>query len=338
MFHSARLKLTLWYLLITVLISFLFSFAIYSNVSRQIESFIAMQNNRVRSFQSRIFLDLDGLRPHSPPLVSVEELREQELQLLYTLIFVNVCILVLTGGAGYFLAGRTLRPIKEMVDEQNNFIGSASHELRTPIATLRAEMEGKLLEKRITDDDARKLIASNLEELTILQNLSNKLLQLAETPTIVHQKNLESVSLKEVIESARTKISKLAAKKNIVIKVAVSNISIRGDASSLTELFVILFDNAIKYSPQNSTVTISSEETSGAVKIKVSDGGFGIPKEDLPHIFERFYRADKSRSQVEGFGLGLAIAKEIVKTHDGIISVKSEVEKGATFTLQFPSV
>ncbi len=337
MFQSARLKLTTWYLTIIMLISVVFSVAIFSNVSRQIENLIRMQNNRIRTFQGNPQQDsFSTLPPNTPPMISTEELKKQEQQLAYTLFLINLGILVVAGGSGYFLAGRTLRPIKLMVDEQNQFISDASHELRTPIATLQAEMEGKLLEKKISDKDARTLIKSNLEELGTLKTLINSMLQLTKTHFLNGGNHMQDLSLLEIVNLAKSKVEPLAKKKHILINIKMTEIIIKGDKNALTEVFLILFENAVKYSPETSKVTVTSLKYSDKIKISVSDQGVGISKEDIPHIFERFYRADKSRSSVEGFGLGLSIAKKIIDSHKGSIAVISKLGKGSTFEVSLP--
>lgn len=339
MFQSTRLKLTAWYLLIIMCISTLFSAVIYNNVSRQIESLIRIHNERIRNFQSG--LPQNGFPPRplndTPPMISTEDLQKQKEQLIYTLFFINLSILVVSGGAGYFLAGRTLRPIKLMVDEQNQFISDTSHELRTPIATLRAEMEGRLLEKHISNKEARKLISSNLEDLSTLQNLSDSLLKLAQIHTINNGKReMENISLLEVVKAAYKKVVPLAKKKKIKIVTRVAEAIVKGNKSSLIETLVILLDNAIKYSPKGSEITVVSKSTGHKVKVLVSDQGIGISKEDLSHIFERFFRADKSRSLVGGYGLGLSIAKKIVESHKGSIRATSKIGKGSTFEMILP--
>ena len=332
MFQSARIKLTLWYLAIIMAISIFFSIAFYKVSTREIrriihrvEFFQEQEDNRLFPPPSRFFIS-------RAPSLEVLQATEKRLQII--LIGINGVILLLAGGASYFLAGRTLRPIKLMIDEQNQFVSDASHELRTPLATMRAEMEGSLLEKKISDKRARELIKSNLEELTTLQNLTNNLLRLAEIP--VNGKPLENVSLLGIIKTSTKKIAPLAKRKQIAVEIKVKDAVLPADKNSLIELFVILFDNAIKYSPKNSIIHVASEQTQRSVKISVSDQGVGISEKDLSHIFERFYRADKSRSEVGGYGLGLSIAKKIVETHKGTIAVKSKVKEGSVFTLEFP--
>lgn len=333
MFNKARLKLTVWYLVIIFTISGLFSLAFYHTSTREIQRVVDRMQMVQEEWQGR-FRNF----PAPPGAPSLEELQASKQRLLMNLILINGVILVIAGGAAYFLAGKTLTPIKLMVDEQNQFISNSSHELRTPLSTLRAEMEGGLLEKHISDMQARKLINSNLEEVSKLQTLSNKLLQLAKLHNPSPIKYTERLSIKDVIESSIKKIQTLANAKQIKIELKLKDAIVQGDKDSLCELFVILVDNAIKYSNGGSKIKVISRKNEEEVRILVEDHGMGIPEEDLEHIFERFYRSDKSRSQTEGFGLGLSIAKQIVERHDGTIKVVSKVNKGSTFTVSLPLV
>lgn len=333
MFQSARLQLTAWYLLIIMLISVFFSIAFYQSSTRELQRII-----------TRIQLDRQlqevPAQMRGPTMLfrsapSLEELQALQRRSLITLIIINGCILVFAGGAGYFLAGRTLKPIKKMMEEQNDFISNASHELRTPLSTLRAEMEGKLLEKHISDAKARLLITSNLEEVSTLQDLTNNLLQLTQVASLHHSSDLQDVSLTDIITTAHKKIAVLAKQKRITISLQVSDAIIRAYPAELTEAFVIIIDNAIKYSPAKTTITVISEKQNDSVSVAISDQGIGIAQKDQEHIFERFYRAEKSRSH-DGFGLGLSIAKQIIDRHNGSITLTSRVNHGSTFTISLP--
>lgn len=337
-FQSARVKLTAWYLLIIMSISALFSVAIYSNVTSQIRGFVRMHNDRVRSYQFGPLRYSVDVQPDLP-FITTEELQKQEHQIAYSLFLINLFILAISGAAGFVLAGRTLRPIKLMIDEQDQFISDASHELRTPIATIRAELEAKLLEKKITDKDSRKLIASSLDELTDLQALSNSLLRLTKIHDLgQNKKNMQPVSLIEVIKIACSKVSVLAKKKRVRISTKASESIINGNRESLIELFVILLDNAIKYSHANSEIIIRARRLDHRLKVSITDHGIGISEDDLLHIFERFYRADKSRSLVDGHGLGLSIAKKIAELHGGSIEAHSIIDSGSTFSITLPLI
>jgi two-component system sensor histidine kinase CiaH len=333
MFESARLKLTAWYLLIIMFISILFSVAFYDTATSELERVI----NRMQFRQEFPNTDIPEmpLSLHGPTIFILQDLEKSRYKLLMNLLFINGSIFIFAGAAGYFLAGRTLRPIKLMIDEQNQFISSASHELRTPIATMRAEMEGSLLEKHLSDAQSRILITSSLEELDELQELSNNLLRIAQVHGMHDEQIKEEVSLAACIAAARKKVLPLAKKKEITIKTNISDAKIMGEKGRLIEVFVILFDNAIKYSQNKSKITVSSKLSRNTISIYVADEGMGIATKDLAYIFDRFYRADKSRSE-DGYGLGLAIAKRIIEAHNGTISVASEEKTGTTFAMTFP--
>jgi two-component system, OmpR family, sensor histidine kinase CiaH len=331
MFQSARLKLTAWYVLITMLVSITFSLAFYRASTFEIQHVI----ERIHYLQQKS----NQLQLPTPPnaIITLDQLQDVKTRLQVSLIVINGIIFLLAGGAGYFLAGRTLRPIQMMVDEQNQFISDASHELRTPIATLRAEMEATLLEKHLGDKEARNVIKSNLEELGSLQELANRLLQLAH----VHKKNeglTENVDLQDVIQAAYKKVAPMAKKKQITFAVSPVEGNVKGDKERLTEVFINLFDNAIKYSHAKTTVIVSSKKRKYSSIISVADQGIGIATADLPHVFDRFYRVDKSRSQADGHGLGLSIAKKIVTAHNGSIDVESIPKKGTTFMITLPLI
>lgn len=330
MFQSARLKLTAWYLIIIMLVSGTFSIAFYRASTNEIQRVI----DRIHYLQSQS----SQLQLPTPPntVITLDELQDVKTRLQLALIIVNGFIFVLAGGAGYFLAGRTLRPIQVMVDEQNQFISDASHELRTPIATLRAEMEATLLEEHLSDKEARSLIGSNLEELGKLQELANSLLQLA----VSDEEGIgnDSVSLHDVIQTAYKKVAPMAKKKQITFTFSHIEGKVKGNKSGLVEVFVNLFDNAIKYSPEKKHVAVSSIIKKHSVVINVKDEGVGIASADAQHIFDRFYRADKSRSQADGHGLGLSIAKKIVTAYNGSIGATSVFHKGTTFTVTFPLI
>jgi len=331
MFQSARLTLTAWYVLITILVSVTFSLAFYRASTFEIQRVI----DRIHYLQQQS----NQLQLPTPPnaIITLDQLQDVKTRLQISLIVINGIIFVLAGGAGYFLAGRTLRPIQTMVDEQNQFISDASHELRTPIATLRAEMEATLLEHHLGDKEARNLIESNLEELGRLQELANSLLELAH----VHKKGetfSDIVVLSDVVQAAYKKVAPMAKKKHVVFEINTIDGKVKGNRQSLIEVFVNLFDNAVKYSHTKTTVTVSSRLKKHAALISVSDQGIGIAPDDVAHIFDRFYRADKSRSQADGHGLGLSIARKIVSAHNGSIDVVSSLKTGTTFTISLPLV
>lgn len=336
MFHSTRLKLTAWYLLIIMFISFVFSVVIFVDVNRELSRFEHFQTTR----QERL-KDMLGEPEVGMPISSeVDEqlIYEARSRLIASLVLLNICILAAAGGAGYFLAGRTLLPIHEALEDQARFIGDASHELKTPLTSLRSEIEVYLRSKTHTLVEADNIIKSNLEEVMRLQSLFNSLMELTSFGRINKRTQFTDLTLVPIIKNAIKNLQPIANAKKITIINKATNITFRGNEQSLTRLFTILLDNAIKYSNEKTKVKISSSVRGGVVSIKITDEGIGIAQEEIAHIFSRFYRIDKSRSSfdVPGYGLGLSIAKEIVKLHKGAINVKS-TKRGSTFTIELPA-
>src|SRR5581483_1350421 len=217
-----------------------------------------------------------------------ESIQDARILLQAILVLINLAILIAAGVAGYFLAGRTLKPIQLMVDEQNRFISDASHELRTPLTSLKSEIEVYLRDKKLTLADAKNLLQSNLEEVNKLQYLSDNLSKLTRHQ-FTDQNAVVLISFGTIVDEAIRKVAPMAKKKQIRIEKQVKDLNLEGEPQSLTELLVILLDNAIKYSPPNTLITLKSHKTDRFVQIQVKDLGIGIPKEDLPHIFDRFY-------------------------------------------------
>lgn len=342
MFHSARVKLTAWYLLIIMFISASFSVAIYKVLASELDRVERIQRLRMeRSFSERVrILPLPGtgVEPTRPFFLDPDLVAETKSRLIFILILTNTAILGGSFAAGYFLAGRTLMPIKQMVDEQNRFVADASHELRTPLTSLKTEIEVNLRDKGLVLEDAKKLLESNLEEINNLQVLSDDLIRLARYESGENGLTIEEVNLFSVTDEAVKKVANLARNKKITIENKVADHTIFGSKSALTELFVILLDNAIKYSLPKTTVILDSEKTDGHIFVRVIDQGVGISQEDVPHLFDRFYRVDESRSKsaAPGYGLGLSIAKQIIERHKGTVRVQSKLNEGTTFTVQLP--
>jgi len=233
------------------------------------------------------------------------------------------------------LAGKTLQPIARMVEEQNRFISDASHELKTPLTSLKTAMEVGLRDKKLNLTAAKKLISENLTEINKLQSLSEGLLQLAQHKTGNNNLKFEKLSLRKIVTEAVSKINVIAKEKKVAIKNKVKNYKVKGNKYSLMDLFVIILDNAVKYSKTNSPVAIEANKKNKTVIVSIVDRGIGIDKEDLPHVFNRFYRADRARGK-GGYGLGLAIAKKIIENHNGTVEIESELGKGTIVKVSLP--
>lgn len=334
-FEKAYLKLTFFYVAIIMFLSVIFSIAIYNISAEELSTGLNRQTKvlnelplKVDTMDSKIWPNFEQLR--------LNQIDESNNRLKINLFYYNLLILFFSSIISYFFAKKTLEPIEEAMSAQDRFTADASHELRTPLAAMRAEIEVNLRDKKLNVDDATKLLRSNLEEIEKLESLSNALLKMASYQQEGNLSFLE-VSLAEVLVEAYGKVESLASKKSIEFENELQDISIKGDKPSLVELFVILLDNSIKYSPEKSRIAIKLKSQDGKIIVKIKDNGVGIKATDLPYIFNRFYRADTSRSKekINGYGLGLSIAKRIVELHKGSILVKSIPNKGSEFIITF---
>jgi len=323
--------LTAWVVLVIAVMSFAFSTFIYKTVSFEIERSFHEAEARVKSQAPLV-----AKRPILNFLS--EDFEKAKRQVMLRLLVMNGVILVISAGAGYFLAGKALYPIERALVEQKRFVSDASHELRTPLTSLKTEMEVALRDKRLKIGDAKELVKSNLEEVAKLQELISYLLVCARYGDTSVKLPIKPVRIAKIVENAVRKVSSHAAQKQIKIKQEVQNGSLRANEAGLEELLVILLDNAVKYSLNGGEVVVSVKEDKKYVTFEVKDFGVGIAASDIPYIFNRFYRADSSRSKqkVDGYGLGLAIAKGITEAHKGEIKVKSKPGAGSTFKVILP--
>ena len=335
MFQSATLKLTAWYLAILMAISITFSIVIYQLNFREI-SF------RLESLQHSIIDDFNGPAPFSryfnnydgatSPLVT--ESRKASNQMILSLVYINMVVLVAGGLGAFFLARRTLRPIAEAHEAQSRFTSDASHELRTPLAAMKTELEVNLRDPKLEIGEARELLESNLEEVDKLIRLSEMLLHLSR----LDHDQLEA-DLVEVPILAEEIIKRYPKDQKRFDVTSRKKASTMANEAAINELIVILVENAIKYSPKDSPIYVRIFEQRGQLGFEIKNSGDKIPEEKLPKLFERFYRADTSRtnSSSNGYGLGLSIAKKIIEIHHGDLTVSS-TDEFTTFTFYLPII
>jgi heavy metal sensor kinase len=229
--------------------------------------------------------------------------------------------------------------LQRAMDRQRQFTADASHELRTPLSVIEAESTLALRKER-TGDDYRDSLASISQETAYMSVMIERLLFLARSDAGNEQLNLEEVNLTEILGQLASDVVVFCQEKGLQFHLGpLDRLVIRGDGIRLGELLRNLFDNAIRYTPSGGSISVSAVRHDGAAMVTVSDTGIGIPAEHLPHIFERFYRADKARSRADGgAGLGLSICQHIAEVHGGRIEVRSRVAEGSTFSVFLPLV
>jgi signal transduction histidine kinase len=231
-----------------------------------------------------------------------------------------------------------LQRLDSAVSQIKRFTADASHELRGPLSFTRTVAEVALRNPN-TDADSRGAFQDIVEESAKAANLLEGMLTLARADSNSANTALVPVDLGEVVREACSLARPLAEERNLTLSVSTASTSavkVLGDFSSLRRLLWILLDNALKYALAPGHIDVALGTISGRTALTVRDSGIGIAKSDLPHIFDRFYRADPSRSQVEGNGLGLAIAKWIADLHRADLLVDSVQEQGSAFRLVFP--
>jgi len=222
--------------------------------------------------------------------------------------------------------------------EQQRFVADASHELRTPLAVLRGETEVALSQTRS--------VAEYKASLNLIKDEAERLSRIVEDLFILARQPLDQprvvkapVSLKQLVGECARAAQVLAAQKELKVTVnAPIDLTVDGDEELLQRMILNLLDNAVKYTPAQGEIGIELASNNGDARILVRDSGIGIPQEDQPHVFDRFYRVDKARSRVMGgAGLGLSIAYWIATAHGGRIIVESQAGRGSKFTVQLPT-
>jgi signal transduction histidine kinase len=264
----------------------------------------------------------------------VEELE----RLTQVLIGGGLVGLVVAGIAGFFLAGRTLSPIRVAFDHQRKFIADASHELRTPLTLIRSSAEMVSTSADNLQPEDAELLDDIMSEVDRMSRLVSDLLTLARVDNSQVTLDVDPVDVSELATQVNQDIEQLAKQKSVTTSVqAQAPMLVIGDELRLRQLLLILLDNAVKYTKPGGTIETSVGRENGHVSLTVADSGVGISQDALPHVFDRFYRADGARThEAGGAGLGLSIAHWIVQAHHGEIVIRSKPGKGTVVTVELP--
>ena len=235
-----------------------------------------------------------------------------------------------------FIIGLSLKPVERAWQQQQNFIGDASHELKTPLTVILTNGNILMAHQDDTIRDQRKWVESTNEEAAHMKDLVEKLLVLAKTDNMRQNRMFNRVDFSDLTMRLALQFEPVAYEKGVMIKTDIENgVSVVGDQTALNQIVHILLDNAVKYAGLGGEVELSLKRKQNNVYLTARNTGATIPPEDLPHIFERFYRSDKARTSGSGYGLGLAICKNLAELHKAEISVTSDEVNGTVFTVKF---
>lgn len=324
-FREARTRLTLVYVCILALILLLSSESIYSLFSNRLTHRFARVHPRVA-----ILLPDDEFVP-DPADVRTD--------LINSLLIVNGILLLTAGMASYWLAGLTLEPIQEAYERQRRFLSDASHELRTPLAILQTDLENERL-RYSAETPERHQVESHLEEVARMSQLVSHLLLLSRLDERANIRRTDTrLRLNDLLKESVHRLESIAKRQQVSLQCDIRNepVEIFADKELLLQAMSNVLKNAIIYNKTGGNVITSLQADREYAVIRVSDTGPGIAQNDLANIFERFYRADESRSRATGgSGLGLAIVQSIMKQLNGTVEIESSVGSGTTVTLRFP--
>jgi two-component system, OmpR family, sensor kinase len=228
-----------------------------------------------------------------------------------------------------------LEKLDESFSSQKQLIQDISHELRTPLTIMRGEMEVALKKAR-SPEEYIAVLESGLEEINRLSMMVENMLILSRYDSHEVSMDIRHVDISGLLDDIVSDVQILAKRKGIIIaRQGSDELLVNGDEDQVRRAFLNVIDNAIKYTPEGGNIRISLEKADGYTRVKVADNGIGISPENLPLLFNRFFRADESRSS-EGYGLGLSICKSIIEAHKGRLSIKSDLGHGTTLIIELP--
>lgn len=290
-----------------------------------------------------VYLPLPGAVEETSDLYTIaiaEELTAQRQSIVWLWLGYGALLLVGLAGlalANWLLAKLVLKPTAEGIQRQADFVAAASHELRSPLAVVRSSLSAAdaAPEERL----AIKYRGNAEAEAERMSRLVDDLLLLAGGDAGSWKLQSEQVDLDTVLIEAAEQFAPLAKSRGIALKLELPDSTlapVRGDKDRLRQIFSVLLDNALQYAPENSEIFLRAAQKKNKIEILVIDRGDGVSDADKPRIFERFFRADASRSDKSHFGLGLSVAKELAELHGGSLHVQDTPEGGATFRLVLP--
>lgn len=272
--------------------------------------------------------------------LSTRDRDEALIKLRHSAFAIGVLFLLALSALSYWIAKLVTRPVQQSIEILKSFVADAGHELNTPITILQTRIES--LERKLSKlgmEDQEDLVVAG-KSLARLNHVVNDLLLLSEVEDPISGISKNTISVASLIQQIELEVKDRYLEKGISLTIAdLPESYVKGNWDALHRLFSNLVENALRYTDKNGEVRVSLSSTDRDVCFGVKDTGIGIPEEALPHIFERFFRVDKSRSRASGgTGLGLAIAKAIVDAHGGAITVESILGSGTNFVVSIPKL
>ena len=282
-------------------------------------------------------VQVEGDPQYRITFLDVTQAQNSLAELFMTLLMVGLGALVFIFAISYYFANRAIEPISATWDKQKQFVANASHELKTPIAVIAANADALLANGEETVQSQRKWIDYIHGETNRMSKLVSSLLYLAKTDDINPKENYTPFDFSALVKNALLTMEAVAFEKNIAINEDVQpDIFLKSDGEKISQVVTILLDNAIKYADENGRINISLKRVRHQIELSVANTGKGIPQENLPKIFDRFFRGDPARTRENGgYGLGLSIAKAIVDKLGGKIQAVSTDNEATTFTVAF---
>lgn len=258
--------------------------------------------------------------------------------LVYTFSIVGLVMLIVIFFTSRFFANRSIAPVREAFNKQKQFIADASHELKTPLAVINTNADVLLSNSEDTIQNQSKWLHRIKSETERMKTLTNDLLYLTEMDDSRASMIFTNFNVSESVESVILTMEAVMFEKNISLNYEIEpNLTLHGNSEQIKQVVMILLDNAIKYTNPKGSISLTFKKRHNENLLKVTNTGEGISPEHLERIFDRFYRADPSRSRKHGgYGLGLAIAKSIVEQHKGKIYAKSVLNETTSFYVQLP--
>lgn len=259
--------------------------------------------------------------------------------LIYTFLAAALVMIIVIFFISRFFANKAIRPIKEAFDKQKQFIGDASHELKTPLAVINTNVDVLLSNEENSIQSQAKWLHYIKSEVERMTKLTNDLLYLTQIDTSDVKMIFSEFSMSDIVENVIMTMEAVIFENNRMLSYNIEpNLRFYGNSEQMKQVVMILLDNALKYANDNGNIDLSLKKEHNNIVLSVTNTGKGIAEEHLTKIFDRFYRIDRSRSRDSGgYGLGLSISKAIVEQHGGKIYAKSIIDKSTTFTVELPA-